>query len=111
MRLTQRVISAAIVITGLAPVGVASAASAATATSTAYAATSAITVKATIPVAAAGVVATNPRTDTVYVAGGAIPGSLSVINGRTNTVTATITLGDPVTGFAPAGAAVNPLTT
>jgi len=37
MRLTQRVILAAIVIIGLAPVSVATAASAATATSTAYA--------------------------------------------------------------------------
>ena len=48
---------------------------------------------------------TNPTTSTVYVANSVVPGTVSVINGQTNTVTATISV-----GAAPFGIAVNPKT-
>src|SRR5215471_1399658 len=111
MRVIQRAaICAVLAVGGLAP-SAAAAASAVDAPVTAGAAASAIRVKATIPVAAAQVVAVNPLTRAVYVAGDFNDNrALSVINGKTNTVTATITLGNPVTGFEPSAIAVNPLT-
>jgi YVTN family beta-propeller protein len=50
-------------------------------------------------------VAVNPRTNTIYVTN-ANSGTVSVISGRTNTVTATIRLG----GKFPVGVAANPRT-
>src|SRR5215469_5755996 len=50
-------------------------------------------------------VAVNPRTDTIYVAN-ANSGTMSVISGRTSTVTATVGVG----GRFPAGVAANPRT-
>src|ERR1700735_4775589 len=85
MRISRRAAAlAAAAITGLTPAAVTTPASAAIATNTVSPATPAITVKATVPVAAAGVVATNPRTDTVYVAGEENVSTLPVISGRTN---------------------------
>src|SRR5690348_14355229 len=49
-------------------------------------------------------VAVNPKTDTIYVVNRG-SNSVSVINGATNTVTATITVGS-----SPEGVAVNPTT-
>jgi DNA-binding beta-propeller fold protein YncE len=48
-----------------------------------------------IPLSAPFWVAVNPRTDTIYVAGGLDNPALSVINGRTNKVAATIRLPNP----------------
>jgi YVTN family beta-propeller protein len=50
-------------------------------------------------------VAANPKTNTIYVVNQTVAGTVSVINGRTNTVVATI----PV-GINPEEAAVNPKT-
>jgi YVTN family beta-propeller protein len=78
--------------------GAVAAASARPAVSTGY------RVTATVPVDAAGTVDVNPVTDRVYVTQDA-DNTVSVINGRTNAVTATITGGDH-----PFAVAVNPLT-
>ena len=78
---------------------------AAPATASAATAAATPTVTATIP---AGNdpegVATNPLTDTIYVANDS-DNTVSVINGKTDTVTATIPVGKD-----PAGVATNPLT-
>jgi YVTN family beta-propeller protein len=106
MKLAQRT---AILITvaaaWLALVATAATASPPSVRGTAGAAKGCVTVTATIPV---GIqpsgVATNPKTNTVYVAN-SFDNTVSLISGRTNTVTATI----PV-GREPLGVAANPKT-
>jgi len=89
MRFTQRtVILITVAIAGLASAAttMATAASASVAASTADAASCGVT--ATIPVGAGPIgVATDPKTNTIYVTNGPAD-TVSVINGNTNTVTA-----------------------
>ena len=108
MKRTQRT---AILITAAAT-WLALAATAATASppsvqGTAGAAKRCITVTATIPVGTQpSGVAANPKTNTIYVPN-SFDSTVSVINGRTNTVTTTIPVGSTA---IPAGAAANPKT-
>src|SRR6266700_1512274 len=92
MRLTQRAaILVAAAVASLAPVATTTAAATSTSpASTSRAAVSACRVTATIPVGNSPVaVAANPRTNTIYVAN-FNDDTVSVINGQTNTATATI---------------------
>src|SRR5216683_689259 len=96
-------ITAAMAAIGPAATTAAAVASVSRGRSTAQAVTAHIGVTATIRVGRFPVgVAVNPRTDTIYVAN-ANSGTVSVISGRTNTVTATIHLG----GRFPVGVAAN----
>ena len=107
MRLNWRAVCLmTVAVTGLVPVGAAAAAPAGA--STAHRATGCVTVTATIPVGRVPqLAAVNPATNTVYVTNfGA--STVSVINGQTNTVTATIRVGPA--GSEPYGVAVNPAT-
>jgi YVTN family beta-propeller protein len=106
MRCTPRttmVIVAAITGLGLAAPA-AAAASASSARGTAQAAKGCITVTATIDVGGESFgVAADPKTDTIYVAN-FDKGTVSVISGRTNTVTATVPVGGgPATADREAG--------
>jgi YVTN family beta-propeller protein len=93
MKLTPRAVTLiAVVLAGLATTAnfIAPAASAASGRSTVQAATSCIKVTATIPVGSFPEgVAANPKTNTAYVTN-RFSNTVSVISGRTNTVTATI---------------------
>src|SRR5580704_1041818 len=101
MRFVRRAASAIIVASiglGLAVTTAAAAPPAPSWAATAGAATSCVRVSATIPVGGSPTwVAANPNTGSVYVANN--DGTLSVISGRTNTVTATIPTGG-LTGVA-----------
>src|SRR5260370_42678272 len=99
MRSVQRaVVSATVAVTILGPATVAAAAVAAP-SAAAHRAATAIRTKATIPVGSLPFgVAVNPATGTVYVAntfgdGTDNEGSMSAINGQTNTVTTTARAG------------------
>ena len=94
MRFTQRgAMLIAVAITGLALAAPAAAASASSVRDAARAVKGCITVTATIPVGSSpGGVAADPKTNTIYVAD-FLDNTVSVISGRTDTVTATIPVG------------------
>src|SRR5262249_23887978 len=105
MRLNCRAVGLiAVAVASLAPTATAVAASGSSLQGTARAAKGCITVPATIPVGRAPEgVAADPKAKAIYVADLA-DNTVSVISGRTNTVTATI----PVANGFPAGVAANP---
>jgi YVTN family beta-propeller protein len=93
MRSVQRAAVVAAAIALFAPAAATSAASATAAGNTPRAAAATPKVTATIPVGGAPVgVATNPRTNKIYVSNNA-DSTVSVISGRTNAVVATIPFG------------------
>jgi DNA-binding beta-propeller fold protein YncE len=112
VRFTQCAVTlttAAIALPALAAITT-TAASASPARSVPHAVSPAVKVKATIPVSGGGPVsvATNPVTDTVYVTASENGiCTVSVINGHTNAVAGTITMGTPATGFEPTAVVVN----